>query len=684
MAFINTYLVIYGALALSHIALQMILGHLEHRRQQRRTYSSSTPRVTVVVPAYNEDPAMLHRCLLSIDRQEYPEIEAIVVDDGSLNVEQLLPVHDEFSRGRFRVVLQPDNSGKRNCQAVVFDQALGDVVITIDSDTVLAPDAIRKIVRRFDDPKVGAVTGNVEVINQRQNLLTRLIGYRYWMAFNQERAAQSYFGVVMCASGPFSAYRRTIIDEVREAYTNQRFLGKHCTFGDDRHLTNLVLGLGYDVVYDEGAIAQTRVPSRIRDYLRQQNRWNKSFYREILWTARFVHKRNPYMGLDLGLEVIMPFALLVALGLTVDAAFIDPSSLWRYVAIVVAIGFARALYGLLRTRSPGFLLFTLYGFVHVFLLIPVRLYALATIGRLGWGGRSPAKLQGTAQEDARRGILRSRSEAGRTAAKSDWSRDIRDSVATGENFVLYWQPVRNLSSGELTHAEVLLRLRHDGQVLPPSDFLDIAEQHGLMGLVDEWVVREAISLLALSPDDEPLRLEVNVSADSVRDARFTTLVSTRLTQSGVSPRRLVLAIPERVALETPAAAGAFGRRARSIGCLVALDQFGDASDQGEDGISERLLQGLPVDFVKVTGSIIRPLLYSSAAQATLHRLLVSARMQGVETIAIFVGDEETVRILERERVGYVQGFHIGAPGPVASSLTDIAAEASGLVAALSI
>jgi cellulose synthase/poly-beta-1,6-N-acetylglucosamine synthase-like glycosyltransferase len=76
--------------------------------RRSRGYGSATPCVTVVVPAYNEDPALLHRCLLSIDRQDYPEFEAIVVEDGSLNVEEQLPVHDEFSKGRFRVVLQPD------------------------------------------------------------------------------------------------------------------------------------------------------------------------------------------------------------------------------------------------------------------------------------------------------------------------------------------------------------------------------------------------------------------------------------------------------------------------------------------------------------------------------------------------------------------------------------------------
>jgi len=674
--FIEIYLIVYGALALSHIALQMLLGYMEHRRQVKRRYVGSTPRVTVVVAAYNEDPALLHRCLLSIDRQDYPGIEAIVVDDGSANVEAVLPVHDEFSTGRFRVILQADNSGKRNCQAVVFEQAMGDIVITMDSDTVLLPNAIRKIVRRFEDPKVGAVTGNVEVINRHQNLLTRLIAYRYWTAFNQERAAQSYFGVVMCASGPFSAYRRTIIDQVRDAYINQRFLGSYCSFGDDRHLTNLVLGLGYDVVYDEDALAKTLVPHTIRGYLLQQLRWSKSFYREVLWTARFVRKRHWYMGLDLGLQTFMPFALIIAVGLTIYAATIDPITLLRYGAIVVGIGFVRSLSGLLRTRQPGFLLFTLYGFIHVFLLIPVRLYALATLGRGGWGTRADAAPAGSAQEVERRSVVYGRSEAGRAEAESEWSRDVRRSVEKGQSFELFWQPVRDLRTGELTHAEILLRLRHAGQILPPADFLSIAHEHGCMEMVDEWVVRETISLQSGLSDELRPRLEINLSGDSIRNPQFTFRVGAYLAQYGVSPRKLVLSIPEWVALAEPGAAAAFARRARSLGCLVALDNFGQASEDGNTAESEHLLLDLPVDYVKLDGSLVRPLPYSSRARETLHRLLTTMRGEGIETVAVFVGDEETMLVLEQERVDYAQGFLIGSPESTASTLAEIAAGAA--------
>jgi hyaluronan synthase len=675
--FIEIYLIVYGVLAIGHVFLQMILGYMEHRRQAGRTYAETTPRVTVVIPAYNEDPALLHRCLLSIDRQDYPEVEAIVVDDGSTNVAELLPVHDEFSSGRFRVILQEDNGGKRNCQAVVFEKAMGDIVITVDSDTVLLPDAIRKIVRRFQDPKVGAVTGDVQVINKRQNLLTRLIAYRYWTAFNQERAAQSYFGVVMCASGPFSAYRRSIIDQVREAYINQRFLGSACSFGDDRHLTNLVLGLGYDVVYDEAAVAKTLVPHGIRAYMRQQLRWSKSFYREILWTARFVRKRHWYMGLDLGLQTVMPFALIVAVVLTVYAAFIDPSTLIRYGAIVVGVGFIRSLAGLLRTRDPGFLLFTLYGFIHVFLLIPVRLTALATMKHLGWGSR----VSSDENDAARRGVVHARSQAGRAEAETAWSRDIRRSVASGQNFELYWQPVRSLWSGELTHAEVLLRLRHDGHVLPPADFLQIAERNGLMEDVDEWVMGETIALLsAQSPESRP-RLEVNLSAESINSPLFTNHVRAKLAEHDVSPRKVVLCIPEKVALAEPAAAAAFARRARSLGCLVALDNFGATGEGLDSSGSEHLLAELPLDYVKLDGSLIRPLPYSSDAREALHGLLTTTRGRGIETVAVFVGDDETVQVLAHERVDYAQGFYIGTPDSTASTLAEIAERATAQYAA---
>jgi EAL domain-containing protein (putative c-di-GMP-specific phosphodiesterase class I) len=235
--------------------------------------------------------------------------------------------------------------------------------------------------------------------------------------------------------------------------------------------------------------------------------------------------------------------------------------------------------------------------------------------------------------------------------------------------------VRNLSTGQVIHAELLLRLRHRGVVLPPEAFLSIAEEHGQIEMVDARVLREAIALLE-AHHPEPLRLEVNVSGQSLRDPRFTTQLGAQLAYRGVSPRNLVLAMPEHVALEEPMAAFAFARRVRSLGCMVALDHFGNATAAGDRSSAERLLRGLPLDYVKLTRTIVAPLAVSGQARETLRELLALTRAEGVETVAVFVGDDETLGLLERERVGYAQGFFIGTPAPVAVSLETITADAA--------
>jgi cellulose synthase/poly-beta-1,6-N-acetylglucosamine synthase-like glycosyltransferase len=231
----------------------------------------------------------------------------------------------------------------------------------------------------------------VGVENESSNVLTRLIASRYWMAFNQERAAQSLFGVTMCCSGPFSAFRGSLIRELKDEYVGQSFFGRPCTFGDDRHLTNLILRAGYRVVYDDHAHAKTNVPDTLGAYLRQQVRWNKSFYREALWTARFAHRRHPYLAFDLLLQIGLPFMLITALvAVAYQSVAVDADVLWHWAAVLVGIALLRSAYGLARTGQRSFLVFVLYGFVHVTLLIPVRLYALGTLHRNHWGSRSDA------------------------------------------------------------------------------------------------------------------------------------------------------------------------------------------------------------------------------------------------------------------------------------------------------
>jgi hyaluronan synthase/N-acetylglucosaminyltransferase len=249
----------------------------------------------------------------------------------------------------------------------------------------------------FRNPDIAAATGYVDVGNWKQNLLTRLIDMRYWHAFHVERAAQSYHMAVMCCSGPLAAYRARVVDMFMGRYVTQRFLDKFCTFGDDRHLTNLVLSLGYLVVMDPRAHCLTAVPITLRQYIRQQTRWNKSFYREMLWTTGAIRSHSWYMTYDLANQFFLPFLLIAALVSTVVIAVAGGglATVSLYVGTVAGIGFVRSLYAVFARRGVKFptrlsyLLFFLYGFIYVGLLMPVRLGALVglLLGRTGWGTR---------------------------------------------------------------------------------------------------------------------------------------------------------------------------------------------------------------------------------------------------------------------------------------------------------
>lgn len=389
---------IYGFLALLHIVGQIVFGHLDYRRQKKGVIVSREKPMTVgiIVPVYNENEETIKHALDSMRWQKYDgEIKVFVIDDGSKNITEVERVYGYFEQmypDNF-FVLRKRNEGKRIAQfegneMMVRNGFKPELVVTVDSDTVLTPTAIASITESFGDQTVGAATGNVLALNKEENLLTRLINYRYWMAFNQERAAQSYFKVLMCCSGPFSAYRGNIFRGLMHKYTSQRFFGKLCTYGDDRHLTNLVLEEGWNVVYNKDAEAFTHVPTTLRTYLKQQLRWNKSFYREMLWTLKAVTKHNAYLIYDLAMQFLLPFFLIAALMHTVYvAAFVDAKVILAYIAIMIGVSLLRVGYGLYRTKDMGFYWFMLYGVFHVFVLIPVRFVALATLNDGKWGTR---------------------------------------------------------------------------------------------------------------------------------------------------------------------------------------------------------------------------------------------------------------------------------------------------------
>src|SRR4051812_23575955 len=122
MIMVSLYLRIYGILAITHIAMHVVFGHVHHLRRRQRTALANLPSVAVVVPVYNEDPQLLAECLESLDRQDHPAKHVIVVDDGSPNLDHLESVYGRFSdRPGWTVLRLTRNVGKRSAQRVGFE-----------------------------------------------------------------------------------------------------------------------------------------------------------------------------------------------------------------------------------------------------------------------------------------------------------------------------------------------------------------------------------------------------------------------------------------------------------------------------------------------------------------------------------------------------------------------------------
>ena len=172
------------------------------------------PHITVVIPAYNEG-AMVKKSLLSVMESDYPteSLEVICVDDGSQDdtLNYIKKVSERFPK-RIRTVALPENRGKRHALYAGFRRARGEILVTLDSDSIVEPRTFRNLVAPMvGNTDVGAVAGSVRVYNRKKNLITRILGVRYVLGFDFIRAYQSQLNTVFCCPGALAAYRAKVI-----------------------------------------------------------------------------------------------------------------------------------------------------------------------------------------------------------------------------------------------------------------------------------------------------------------------------------------------------------------------------------------------------------------------------------------------------------------------------------------
>lgn len=351
------------------------------------------PRLTVIVPAFNEGRQVLIT-LRSLAASDYPakKLNIIAVDDGSADdTWYWMCAAEQELAGRLTTIQLPKNRGKRQALVAGFARATGDVLVTVDSDSVVETDTLRLLVSPIvQDFRVGAVAGNVRVLNRQEGIIPRMLDVLFVFSFDFIRAGQSKLNSVLCTPGALSAYRRDIVDRVLPEWINQTFLGRPANIGEDRAMTNLILREGYHVNFQQNATVWTNVPTHYKTLCKMFLRWARSNIRETLNMCRFAFRRfrcTPMLGtrINLLLQLLSLTKSQILLVATYAILAAHPSRLGLHtLTIILVTSMPTAMLYFWRCKSSEGLWAFAYGIFWFFGLFWITPYALATPHRSGW------------------------------------------------------------------------------------------------------------------------------------------------------------------------------------------------------------------------------------------------------------------------------------------------------------
>jgi cellulose synthase/poly-beta-1,6-N-acetylglucosamine synthase-like glycosyltransferase len=279
----------------------------------------STPLVSVVMAGFNEAETM-PLTLGSLAEQDYPNLEIVVVDDGSLDgttdaVKQFLADRPPGAPTT-RLVTLTRRNGKAAALNLGLQLARGELIVYVDADTSFDRDAITEIVRPLlTDPKVGAVGGNIVARNARQNALTQCVNLEYLFSISMGRRFRSMFNILHVISGAFGAFRRDLLESI----------GGHTpTSGNDGDLTLKVRRVCDRIVFAHRAMCMTTTPHLMKALIKQRRRWDRNLIKNKLRRHRDLldlrstkfRPANAFLVLDAGFfNLVMGFRWIFATAL---------------------------------------------------------------------------------------------------------------------------------------------------------------------------------------------------------------------------------------------------------------------------------------------------------------------------------------------------------------------------------
>jgi cellulose synthase/poly-beta-1,6-N-acetylglucosamine synthase-like glycosyltransferase len=263
----------------------------------------------VFIPAWNEEDSL--PAVIAELRGELADVDVLVIDDGSTDrtIAQVRAVIDEVPTGRVALITQ-SNAGKANALNTGLRAATGDLIVTVDADTVFEPDALVQLIQPLRDESVGAVSGNTKVGN-RDRLLGRWQHLEYVMGFNLDRRMYDVLGCMPTVPGAIGAFRASALRAVGGF--------SDATLAEDTDITMALQRAGSRVVYEPRAVAWTEAPQGFRDLWRQRYRWSYGTIQSVWKHKRAVRERPSTRLGRVGIPYLIVFQIaLPLLGPLVD------------------------------------------------------------------------------------------------------------------------------------------------------------------------------------------------------------------------------------------------------------------------------------------------------------------------------------------------------------------------------
>jgi len=334
-------------------------------RSLTKRMTGELPSVSVLIPAWNEEVGIV-KTIASVLNTEYPLLQIVVINDGSTDgthekVTKFVADYDKTEHAGTTIkYLNLTNGGKARAMNRALAHAEGEIVVTIDADSVMAPDAIVNLVKHFDDPRVGGVAGNVVIANRKKSIeWMQQLEYLYGFFF---RRSDSLFNSVYIIGGAAAAYRRRVLMEMGGF--------DHSIITEDIEMSTRILSHGYKTRYACDAAVYTEGPCDLKGLCNQRLRWCYGRiltfirHRKLFFSLRRGH--NPYLTL-----LLLPVAvyadvmlLLVPVMLFVYFAYIILTN--DYLPLACAVTLISAVVGMQILTDPKARFHR-----NLFLLLPV-------------------------------------------------------------------------------------------------------------------------------------------------------------------------------------------------------------------------------------------------------------------------------------------------------------------------